>query len=260
MISSSGNIQIKEIIKLQKSAKHRRKEETFVIEGRKMFEEAKELQLIKKAYVSEAYYRETTEENPDYFKEVPYEIISENVLKEISDTVTPQGIIAKVKMPKYELESFFQGEKIKLLFLENLQDPGNLGTIMRTAEGAGMTGLILSKGSVDFYNPKTVRSTMGSLFRVPFVYVDNFAQTLQQAKEQGITLYAAHLQGKKDYDKEQWNKKSGILIGNEANGLSTQAAELADVKIKIPMCGKLESLNASVAAGILMYELLRQLK
>lgn len=225
-----------------------------------MFEEAKELQLIKKAYVSESYDREITEENLEYFKDVPYEIISENVLKEISDTVTPQGIIATVKMPKYERESFFQGEKIKLLFLENLQDPGNLGTIMRTAEGAGMTGLVLSKGSVDFYNPKTVRSTMGSLFRVPFVYTDDFEQTLQQAKEHGITLYAAHLQGKNDYDKEQWNVKSGILIGNEANGLSTQAAKLADVKIKIPMCGKLESLNASVAAGILMYELLRQLK
>lgn len=259
MISSSGNIQIKEIIKLQKSAKHRRKEETFVVEGKKMFEEAKELQLIKKAYVSEIYYREAVEENVDYFEGVSYEMISEQVLKEISDTVTPQGIIATVAMQKYQLETFFGGEQIKLLFLENLQDPGNLGTIMRTAEGAGMTGIILSKGSVDFYNPKTVRSTMGSLFRVPFVYVDDFEEALQMAKRQDVTLYAAHLQGKNDYDKECWCSRSGILIGNEANGLSTSTSNLADVKIKIPMCGKLESLNASVAAGILMYELFRKI-
>ena len=161
-------------------------------------------------------------------------------------------------MPKYQLESFFCGEQIKILFLENLQDPGNLGTIMRTAEGAGMTGLILSKGSVDFYNPKTVRSTMGSLFRVPFVYAEDLKKALHAAKKQGITLYAAHLEGTNDYDKERWNSKSGILIGNEANGLSEDISELADVKVKIPMCGKLESLNASIAAGILMYELFRQ--
>lgn len=260
MISSSGNIQIKEIIKLQKSAKHRRKEETFIVEGRKMFEEAKMLRLIKKAYVSEEYYKGAVEEKQNYFDGVSYEIISEQVLKEISDTVTPQGIIAMVRMPHYQLKSFFQGERIKLLFLENLQDPGNLGTIMRTAEGAGMTGLILSKGSVDFYNPKTVRSTMGSLFRVPFVYVDDFERTLQMAKGEKITLYAAHLQGTNDYDKEYWCPKSGILIGNEANGLSDKVSDLADVKIKIPMCGKLESLNASVAAGILMYELFRKVR
>lgn len=260
MISSSGNIQIKEIIKLQKSAKHRRKEETFIVEGKKMYEEAKTLDLIKKAYVSENYYKEAIMEKQDYFDGVSYEIISEQVLKEISDTVTPQGIIATVKMQKYQLTTFFRGERIKLLFLENLQDPGNLGTIMRTAEGAGMTGLILSKGCVDFYNPKTVRSTMGSLFRIPFVYVNDFEETLQIAKEQKITLYAAHLQGKNDYDKEYWNLKSGILIGNEANGLSDKVSALADVKVKIPMCGKLESLNASVAAGILMYELFRQVK
>lgn len=258
MISSTGNIQIKEIIKLQKSAKQRRKEEVFVVEGKKMFEEAKILQIVKKAFVSEMYYNEILKKNSEYFAGVEYEVISEQVLKEVTDTITPQGIIATVHMPKYQFKDFFQGDQVKLLFLENLQDPGNLGTIMRTAEGAGMTGLVLSKGSVDLYNPKTVRSTMGSLFRVPFVYVDEFENALKLAKENGVMLYGAHLQGENDYDKEKWNLKSGILIGNEANGLTDKILDLVDIKIKIPMCGKLESLNASVAAGILMYELFRQ--
>ena len=145
-----------------------------------------------------------------------------------------------------------------LLFLENIQDPGNLGTMMRTAEGAGVTGIIMSRETTDIYNPKTIRATMGSLYRMPFVYVDDFCETIRMAKAQGIRLYAAHLKGKHTYDGEDYRKPSGFLIGNEGNGLTEEAADSATDYIRIPMGGQLESLNAAIAAAVLMYEANRQ--
>jgi TrmH family RNA methyltransferase len=146
------------------------------------------------------------------------------------------------------------------MVLEDLQDPGNLGTIMRTGEGAGIDGVILSKGCVDIYNPKTIRSTMGSLYRVPFLYVEDLAQTIADLKAKGITFYAAHLKGERFYDEFDFTKEGGcaFLIGNEGNGLKDETADLADTYLKIPMEGKLESLNAAVASSILMYEVYRQ--
>ena len=141
--------------------------------------------------------------------------------------------------------------------LENLQDPGNLGTILRTAEGAGVTGLILSSDSVDPYNPKVVRSTMGAVFRVPFAVVDDFGQMLDTLQKEGIAIYAAHLDGKIFY-KYDYKESCAFLIGNEGNGLTEAAVAAADRKILIPMKGQVESLNAAVAATVLMYEVLRQ--
>jgi TrmH family RNA methyltransferase len=142
--------------------------------------------------------------------------------------------------------------------LEDIRDPGNLGTMIRTAEGAGITGIIFNNSTVDIYNPKVIRSTMGSIFRMPYYQAENFFETLQELKAQNITIFAAHLLGI-PYDTEgSFRQSCAILIGNEANGLSEQASMLADVRIKIPMAGKVESLNAAVAAAILMYEASRQ--
>lgn len=256
IITSAANQQIKQIIKLQKSAKERKAQRVFIVEGKKMFQEAKELQLIEKAYMTESFCEENFKEDTEI--EFPYEILSESVFKQISDTMTPQGVLAIVKQTEYRLEDILEQKNAHLLFLEDLRDPGNLGTIMRTAEGAGVTGLILSKESVDFYNPKVVRSTMGSLFRVPFIYVDDFQEALKMAQKKNIALVVTDLRGKYNYDEENYNRSIGIVIGNEAKGISEATRKAADVQVKIPMCGKVESLNASVAAAIMMYEVFRQ--
>ena len=144
------------------------------------------------------------------------------------------------------------------MVLENLQDPGNLGTILRTGEGAGVTGILMSSGCVDLYNPKVIRSTMGSIYRMPFCYTDDLKQSLAELKAAGVTLYAAHLRGTGTYDGQSYRTPTGFLIGNESRGLTGETAELADVYIKIPMCGQVESLNAAVASAVLMYEANRQ--
>ena len=146
-----------------------------------------------------------------------------------------------------------------LMILEDLQDPGNLGTILRTGEGAGVTGIILSKNSVDIYNPKVIRSTMGSVYRVPFCYTSSIREEiLPWLREKKITGYAAHLEGKNSYDREDYTKGTAFFIGNEGNGLSRELSEKADIWIRIPMEGQVESLNAAMASGILMYEAYRQ--
>ena len=166
--------------------------------------------------------------------------------------------MAVVRQQENSLEDILKQPKALLLFLENIQDPGNLGTMMRTAEGAGVTGIIMSRETVDIYNPKTIRATMGSLYRMPFVYVEDFCGTVQRAKSQGIRLYAAHLKGKNTYDGEDYRQPTGFLIGNEGNGLTKEAADSATDYIRIPMGGELESLNAAVAVAVLMYEANRQ--
>ena len=254
MISSTSNAKVKNIMNLKKSAKARKKEKCFLVEGPRMFFE------IPKDRIEECYLTEEFEDKyAEELKGWHYELISENVCKHLSDTKTPQGVIAVVRRTEPSIEELLHKEKNPCFFLlENLQDPGNLGTIVRTAEGAGVTGIIMNRETVDIYNPKTIRATMGSLYRMPFVYADDFCEAIGQAKAQGIRLYAAHLKGRNNYDGEDYRQPSGFLIGNEGNGLTKEAADSATDYIRIPMGGQLESLNASVAAAVLMYEANRQ--
>ena len=252
MITTTQNKQIKQIIKLKKSARERRKQELFLVEGIRMFTEIPE-EYLYKVYASEDFYNE----HRVIFEHMDVELVSPQVMKEISDTMTPQGVLALVKMMKYSLEDLLEQEKPLFLVLENLQDPGNLGTIVRTAEGAGVTGIIMNKETVDIYNPKVIRSTMGAIFRVPFVITDDLPQVVEQLKQKGISVYAGHLKGDVFY-KQDYRNGSAFLIGNEGNGLTDEITALADHKIKIPMKGKVESLNAAVSATILMYETMRQ--
>ena len=145
-----------------------------------------------------------------------------------------------------------------LVLLEDLQDPGNLGTILRTGEGAGITGVIMSKKTVDIFNPKTIRATMGSIYRVPFLYVEDLGETVEMLRERGIRVYAAHLQGQTYYSSFSFTGGTAFLIGNEGNGLRRETAEQADSYLKIPMEGRVESLNAAIAASLLVYEAHRQ--
>ena len=158
--------------------------------------------------------------------------------------------IFRIERENYEKAPF-------LMILEDLQDPGNMGTILRTAEGAGVTGIILSKNCVDLYNPKVIRSTMGSIYRMPVMQAD-LLEILPVLKENKIQTYAAHLKGKNWYHEEDYTEGTAFFIGNEGNGLSDELSDSADCLIKIPMEGKVESLNAAMAAGILMYETARQ--
>lgn len=254
MITSSNNSQVKEICQLQKKGKLRNKEGVFIVEGPKMFEELPKDRLVS-TFVSETFEKE----RPELLRGVRYEVVADNVFTQMSDTQTPQGILAVAKQFRYTLEDILKNSKTpQLLILENIQDPGNLGTMLRTAEGAGTTGVIMTRGTVDIYNPKVIRSTMGSLYRMPFLYVDNLEETITKVKAAGVSLYAAHLKGVQSYDEPDYKAATGFLIGNEGNGLTTETADLADCYIRIPMEGQLESLNAAVSAAILMYEAHRQ--
>ena len=189
-----------------------------------------------------------------------HEVVTEEQMKKLTDTVTPQGILCIVRQPSYTMEDIINhpGHRL-LMILEDIQDPGNLGTIFRTAEGAGASGIIMTKGCADLFNPKVVRSTMGSIYRVPFFVTDDIEQTISLVKNAQIEVFAAHLKGEHFYDEIEY-KDAAFLIGNEGRGLKDSTASLADTYIKIPMSGELESLNASMAAGILMYEHNRQIR
>lgn len=256
MITSISNGKIKTIQNLRRKSKYRKEEKLFIIEGTRLFQETPR-QLLKEVYVSESA------ENllKDQLIDIKYEVVSDNIFTSISDTTTPQGILAVVRQPLYSLEKILAKENPLLLILEDLQDPGNLGTIMRTAEGAGVTGILMTKGCVDIYNPKVVRSTMGSIYRMPFIYLEDqeeFVRIFRQLKEKNIITYGAALMESKDYDQYSYEKGTAFVIGNEGNGLSETALSICEKYVKIPMCGQLESLNAAVASSILMYEAFRQ--
>lgn len=254
MITSTSNAQVKNLQQLAKKAKARNEQDVFLVEGLKMFQEAPR-DRIEKVYVSKSLF---CEKGQAFLQNLKYEVLDDHVFAAASDTKTPQGILCLVKQFHYQLEDLTASENPHLLILENLQDPGNLGTIMRTAEGAGADGVILSRNSVDLYNPKTIRSTMGSIYRMPFLYVDQIGEVLPKLRVKGIHTYAAHLQGRNCYDEEDYRKGCAFFIGNEGNGLTDGLSDQADTWIRIPMHGKLESLNAAVAASILMYEVCRQ--
>ena len=167
--------------------------------------------------------------------------------------------MAVVRMSDTDLEGILSDKRNPLLLIiENLQDPGNLGTIVRMAEGAGVTGIIMSSNTVDIYNPKTIRSTMGSLYRVPVIYVDDICEAADVCKSKGVTVYAAHLNGTDNYNKKDYTNPTAFMIGNEGNGLTDKLADKADEYVRIPMQGEVESLNAAIACTILTYEAVRQ--
>lgn len=261
------NKEIKELATWNKKSKARKEDGVFLIEGTKMFLEAP-MDRIRKTFVSESFFeaesrkKEMGENSPclEKMNICGYEVVTDSTFAKITDTMTPQGILCVMNQFAYTLADLLIRRNPTIMVLEDLQDPGNLGTIMRTGEGAGIDGIIMSKGCVDIYNPKTIRSTMGSLYRVPFVYTDDLKKTILELKDKDVHFYAAHLKGTSFYDEVDYATGDGIgfLIGNEGNGLKEETADLADCYIKIPMEGKVESLNAAIAASVLMYEAYRQ--
>lgn len=260
MITSTSNTKIKYLVNLKKKRKIRDLEHVFIVEGIRMFREVP-ADKLKEVYVSETFYKKekTIVDQIAAKSKVKVEILADNVFAHVSDTMTPQGILCVVEQMNYTLEDVLASGKVPhLMVLDNLQDPGNLGTIVRTAEGAGVTGIIMSKETVDIYNPKVIRSTMGSIYRMPFYYAEDLCSAIEEMKQRKISTYAAHLDGKNAYDEEDYKKPCAFFIGNEGNGLRDIIADAADSYIRIPMCGQVESLNAAVAACVLMFEAARQ--
>ena len=248
MITSTDNGKIKDIVRLRTKKRFRDEEGLFIAEGETSVCEAP-AELIREIYISEGYSGKIPEAQCEVTE------VAGRVFEKISDTVTPQGILAVLKKNVTDTEGILgEDNNLPVLFLENLQDPGNLGTIVRMAEAAGVAGIIMSSGTVDIYNPKTVRSTMGSVYRVPFTYCDDFLKAIDNAKKKGIRVYATSPVDSKSFYECDYTKKSAFIIGNESAGISDEVISAADERIMIPMDGKVESLNAAIAATVICFE------
>ncbi len=256
-ITSKENEWVKHIKKL-KDKKYRDSSNEYVIEGIKLVEEA----IQEKATIKQIILCEDCEKNAVIPKELMYEIakqeciyVSENIFKYLSEVQTPQGILGVIEKNGKNPEIDYTQEVI--VALDDVQDPGNLGTILRTVDSVGLTQILVSKGTADSYNPKVVRSTMGAIFRIKIIECEDLKQTLKEIKKHKFEIIISSLQTENTIYDVDYHKKV-IVIGNEANGVKEEIQTLADKKIKIPMLGKTESLNASVATGIILYEYVRQ--
>ena len=265
----------KDVKNLIKSKKARDEQGLFVTEGIKIFSETP-MDRVEAVFAT----AEFAGEHPEMISRIPAGTecvldVRADRFAGISDTKSPQGIIAVVRKKKYTLSDILgkagagcidsgtgkgavRREAPLIVVLENLQDPGNAGTILRTAEAAGVSGVILTEGSVDLYNPKVIRSTMGCIFRMPHLVVKSADELLPELRAAGITTYAAHLRGSISHFEGDYTGGTAFFIGNESRGLSDELSGKLDVLMKIPMSGKVASLNAAMAAGILMYEAKRQ--
>ena len=231
----------------------------FVTEGIKIFSETP-MDRVEAVFAT----AEFANEHPEMISRIPAAAtrvldVRADRFAGISDTKSPQGIIAVVRKKKYTLADILgRGTAPLVVVLENLQDPGNAGTILRTAEAAGVSGVILTEGSVDLYNTKVIRSTMGCIFRMPHLVVKSAEELLPEFRAADITTYAAHLGGNISHFEGNYTGGTAFFIGNESRGLTDELSGKLDVLMKIPMSGRVESLNAAMAAGILMYEAKRQ--
>ena len=239
-----------------KDAKGRRAHEAFLVEGQRMAEEA-----LASAFPLEALLiRDGTmppESLPEFFRvhglrEVPpVFFLPEHVFAAVCDTKTPQGIAAVLRIRSRPLSGS------RFIALDGLQDPGNVGTILRTADAAGFDGVLLSPDCADVFSPKVLRATMGSIFRVGLAFPRDLPARLAELKSEGFSVLSSQLDGTPFYDRENVGPKLVLIIGNEGNGVSEAVRRVATHHLRLPMRGGAESLNAAIAAGIMMYDLMR---
>ena len=258
VITSKDNEFIKHIKKL-KDKKYRDISKEFIIEGIKLIKEA----IEEKANIKQIVICDNCQNTDIIPKELMYEIakyecvyVSDKIFKSITEVNTPQGILAIIERNNSnEQEAEIDYTQDIIVALDDIQDPGNLGTILRTVDSVGLNQILVSKGTADCYNPKVVRSTMGAIFRVKIIECENLEKTLKEVRKHKFKLVVTSLQTEKSLYDVKFDKKV-IVIGNEANGVEPNIQDMADEKI--PMLGKTESLNASVATGIVLYEYVRQ--
>ena len=256
IITSKDNEIIKNVRKL-KEKKFRDLNNEYIVEGVKMIKEAiLEDAKIKLIVVCEDNANSGAIDNKLLYEIAKYECIyvSKKVFDLISDVQTPQGMLAVIEKENSEDKIDFTEDVI--VVLDGIQDPGNLGTILRTIDSVGLKQVIVSKETADSYNPKVVRSTMGAIFRVKVIESNNLLDTLRNMKKHKYKIMATSLETDNSIYDVDYNKKV-IVIGNEANGVEKEILDYADEKIKIPMLGKTESLNASVATAVILYEYVR---
>lgn len=236
-ITSLDNQQIKKVVALH-NKKYRDEYNEFFIEGSKLLEEAirHNQEIVKVFYCPQI---------AEYNFSIPADKVSKEIMAKMTATNTPQGIVAVLKIPKSNIL-----KKDKILFLDRVQDPGNVGTIIRTADAFGFDAVLLSEGCADVYSPKVVRSTMGSLFHLPIKQ----KVSINEVKKLGGKIYASSLKAKNSIFDIDISMPFVLVIGNEGKGISDDVRDISDEFIKIDMQGNAESLNASIAAGILMYE------
>lgn len=265
-ITSSSNEKLKKISLYSSKASARREDGVFVAEGTKLVAEAPS-DKVKQIVISESCLKALQSEKGRLYEaysglaeSLPDDAVicvPDHLFEKISTMKSPQGMLAVVEAPVYSEDDLKKTIPL-ILVLEDIQDPGNVGTVFRTAEAAGVTGIILSGGCADPLSPKVVRSTMGAVFRVPFIVRDNLPEEVRSLEEAGINCYAARLDESSEYDKCELDQPCALLIGNEGNGLSKEITDAASHGIYIPMSGKTESLNAAISASILAYEARRQ--
>lgn len=257
IITSKDNENIKYIKKL-KEKKYRDQSGEYIIEGIRLIEEAIQEDAVIKTIVICDECLESNSINQNLLYEIAkYNCIyvDKKIFLSLTDVVNPQGILAVVGKSNPDKKIDYTEDII--VVLDCVQDPGNLGTILRTIDSIGLKQVVLSKGCGDIYNPKVVRSTMGAIFRVNVIEADNILENIVDFKKHKFEILATSLENSKSIYDIDYDKKV-IVIGNEGNGVSKDILEKADQKIKIPMLGKTESLNASVATGIVLYEYVRQ--
>ncbi len=237
--------------------KHRETERRFVIEGWKIVEEAAnagvrfEMILYDEARAGVAPLMKKLEQTSTAMYAV-----SPAVLRSVSDAVTPQGIVAVLPIPSANERTFADRRgRSRIVLLEGINDPGNVGTIVRTCDWFGMDGVVIDRNSADLYQPKTVRSSMGSIFHLPVIDRADPVAVVNALRASGHTIYSAELKGSIDVADVSFAERSVIVIGSESHGVSTALSALADHRIRIPRFGKAESLNAAMACGIILSRL-----
>lgn len=255
MILSVQNKIIKQICKL-KTKKEREKIGLAIIEGERFINQIPENIEIEYYAFSESFSNKINVF--EVYKNKPIYIIKDDIFKKISETITPQGAMAICKIK----QNYFNDLKINknsiFLILDRVMDPGNLGTIIRSAEAFGVSAIFLSKGCVDLYNDKVLRSTMGSLFNIPIIDNCNIPEIINNLKEKEFNIVCTHLKGEKKPFEVNFLNKTAIIIGNEANGVLDEYVNISDEIVKIHMVGKVESINVSIATSIILYEALSQ--
>ncbi len=257
VITSKDNEVIKSIRKL-KEKKYREIENKYIVEGIKLIKEA----IEEKASIDTVVVCEDCIEDGTIEQKLLYEIakyncvyVSQKVFTAVTEVTNPQGILAVINKETKEEDLSYDEDVI--VVLDGIQDPGNLGTILRTIDSVGLHQIVVSGKTADAYNPKVVRSTMGAIYRVKVIESNDLVKTLKEMKKHKYKILATSLETCESIYDVDYHKKV-IVIGNEANGVSKEILEIADSRIKIPMIGKTESLNASVATGVILYEYVRQ--
>ena len=254
-INSKSNTRIKEVKKLLER-KNRNKEKKFLVEGFRFLDEAlKSKYKLQYIMVDEALAQKWEEFKLKFNDKINCDVllVESKLFRELCETQTPQGVLGVVEY----LEEKLEVKDGVYILLDKIQDPGNMGTIIRSVHACGFNGIITTKGTVDIYNGKTLRSTMGSVFRVP-VIEDCDSNMIDELKNKGFKFIVSTLEDSVDFYDSNLKDNIVIVIGNEGNGVSQEVMDIADIKVRIPMPGGSESLNAGVAASVMMYEVLRQ--